>query len=36
MQTYMIAAAMLVHNAVGIAKIGIPADVAAEGAPYGR
>ena len=32
----MFAAAMLVHNAVGIAKIGIPADVAAEGAPYGR
>ena len=32
----MFAAAMLVHSAVGIAKIGIPADVAAEGAPYGR
>ena len=32
----MFAAAMLIHSPVRSPKIGIPADVAAEGAPYGR
>jgi hypothetical protein len=32
----MFAAAMLIYVPVRIAKIGIPADVAADGGPYGR
>ena len=32
----MFAASMLIHSPVGISKIGIPADVAPDGGPYGR
>jgi predicted MFS family arabinose efflux permease len=32
----MFAASMLIHSPLGIAKIGIPADVAPDGGPYGR